>query len=172
MIAYDLRCSAAHQFEGWFGSSADYETQLCSGLLKCPVCGDEAITKMLSAPNIGRKSNQPSADVPVETEPTALSVEDAPAQPAETTMVTNNAPAPEAMAEMMGKLANAQQEMLKESKWVGRDFADEARAIHYGETDAQQIHGEASPDEAEALAEEGVTVAPLLFPYVPPEAKN
>ena len=172
MIAYDLRCSAAHQFEGWFGSSADYESQLRSGLLKCPVCGDQAITKMLSAPNIGRKGNQPSADVLVETEVTAPPVTDVPAQPVETTAVTNNAAAPEAVGEMMEKLAGAQQEMLKESKWVGRDFAEEARAIHYGETDAHQIHGEASPDEAKMLAEEGVTVAPLLFPYVPPEAKN
>jgi len=172
MIAYDLLCSSAHQFEGWFGSSADYENQLCSGLLKCPVCGDEAITKMLSAPNIGRKGNQPPADVPVEREMAAPTVADASTTPAETIAVTNNAAAPEAMSEMMGKLANAQQEMLKESKWVGRDFAEEARAIHYGETDSQQIHGEASPDEAKMLAEEGVTVAPLLFPYVPPEAQN
>ena len=70
MICFVL---AAHQFEGWFGSSADYESQLRSGLLKCPVCGDEAITKVLSAPNIGRKGNQPSAGAPVETEVTALS---------------------------------------------------------------------------------------------------
>ncbi len=127
---------------------------------------------MLSAPNIGRKGNQPQTNAPVETEVTAVTVADAPTQPAETTVVTNNAAAPEAMGEMMGKLAGAQQEMLKESKWVGRDFAEEARAIHYGETDAQKIHGEASSDEAKMLAEEGVTVAPLLFPYVPPEAKN
>jgi hypothetical protein len=84
-----------------------------------------------------------------------------------------NAPAlSPAMVEMMQKLAVAQSEMLKESQWVGRDFADTARAIHYGEENERLIHGETSADEAAALADEGIAVAPLPFPVVPPSAKN
>jgi hypothetical protein len=84
-----------------------------------------------------------------------------------------NAPAlPPAMVEMMHKLAAAQTEMLKASQWVGREFAETARAIHYGEEGDRLIHGETSADEAEALAEEGISVAPLPFPVIPPAAKN
>jgi hypothetical protein len=81
-------------------------------------------------------------------------------------------PAPQELAAMMVKLAEIQKEVLKDSQWVGRKFADEARAIHYGETENRQIHGETSPKEAEALVEEGISIAALPLPIVPPEAKN
>jgi hypothetical protein len=76
------------------------------------------------------------------------------------------------MIEMMQKLANAQSEMLKASDWVGREFAETARAIHYGEEADRLIHGETSRDEAEALADEGIAVAALPFPVIAPAAKN
>ena len=79
---------------------------------------------------------------------------------------------PPAVVEFVQKLAVAQTEMLKQSQWVGGQFAETARAIHYGEEADRLIHGETSADEAKALMEEGVQVAPLLFPVVPPSAKN
>ncbi len=162
MIAFDLQCSGGHKFEGWFASSSDFDGQQSGGLLACPVCNDAIVHKALSVPNVGRKGNQvgsAAANMP------------APAEQASGEVV--NAPAlPPAMLEMMHKLAAAQTEMLKTSDWVGRDFAETARAIHYGEEADRLIHGETSPDEAEALAEEGINVAPLPFPVIPPAAKN
>ncbi|NJM50566.1 MAG: DUF1178 family protein [Sphingomonadales bacterium] len=165
MISFNLCCGAGHEFEGWFGSSADYSAQIENGLLICPVCGDDVIRKLLTAPNIGRKGNQGSntAIPPVQSE--GLTNSDA-------TIVSNGDALPPAIAAMAEKIAEKQKELLKDSHWVGRKFAEEARAIHYNETSPRQIHGETSPQEAQALAEEGVAVSPLLFPYIPPEVKN
>ncbi len=168
MIAYDLRCTSAHEFEGWFGSSRDFDAQNTSGLLRCPICDDGGITKRLTAPHIGRKSNQAaqiSAPVSGEAGESSAALESSPPQLA-------NVPASEAMSEMITKLAKLQNEVLKDSRWVGRKFADEARAMHYGETQPQQIHGESSPQEADALAAEGIAIAALPLPVIPPEAKN
>jgi hypothetical protein len=162
MIAFDLRCSGGHCFEGWFASSQDFEVQQSGGLLACPVCDDGSVHKILSVPNVGRKGNQ------VVTSSTKSSEVEEPASGE----VMNAPTLPSAMIEMMQKLAAAQTEMLKESQWVGHEFAETARAIHYGEEDDRLIHGETSRDEAEALAEEGIAVAPLPFPVVPPSAKN
>ena len=76
------------------------------------------------------------------------------------------------MREMVHALTQAQAKVLEDSTWVGRGFAEHARAMHYGERERSSIHGEVAPDEARALVSEGVEVAPLLFPVVPPEAKN
>ena len=160
MIAFDLCCGKGHRFEGWFASSVEYDRQHESGLVKCPSCDDGVVRKALSVPNIGRKGNQKTkaTSLPVEATPNA-EVANVPAVPVD-------------MADMMQKLASAQAEMLKNSLWVGREFAETARSIHYGESDNQMIHGEVSPAEADALTEEGVAVAPLPFPFIPPEAKN
>lgn len=162
MIAFDLKCGSGHSFEGWFASSQDFDRQKAGGQILCPLCGDAHVEKALSVPNVGRKSNQGStlpAQTTVAAEPVTGEVMNAPALSP-------------AMVEMMQKLAVAQAEMLKESQWVGRDFADTARAIHYGEEADRLIHGETSMDEAVALADEGIAVAPLPFPVVPPSAKN
>lgn len=87
-------------------------------------------------------------------------------------MVTNSAHMPEIISELFDKLSAAQEAALKDSAWVGREFAEEARAIHYGEAEQRKIHGEVSPEEADALTEEGVQVAPLPLPYIPPQLKN
>jgi hypothetical protein len=76
------------------------------------------------------------------------------------------------MREIIQSLAQAQAKVLEDSTWVGRSFAEHARAMHYGEKDRESIHGEVAPEEARALLSEGVEVAPLLFPVIPPEAKN
>ncbi|MFN0046712.1 MAG: DUF1178 family protein [Sphingorhabdus sp.] len=162
MIAFDLSCSGGHSFEGWFASSADFEAQRSGGLIACPMCNDAIVHKALSVPNVGRKGNQVQP---------AAKIVSAPVEAA-TGEVMNAPTLPPKMAEMMQKLATAQSEMLKESQWVGGEFAETARAIHYGEETDRLIHGETSFDEAVSLAEEGIAVAPLPFPVIPPTAKN
>jgi hypothetical protein len=162
MIAFDLRCSNGHKFEGWFSSSNDFDVQQSGGLLGCPVCDTIMVHKALSVPNVGRKGNQ-----------AVVTPSHSPAPAEQVSADVVNAPSlPPAMKEIMHKLAAAQTEMLKESDWVGREFAETARAIHYGEEAGRLIHGETSADEAEALADEGIAVAPLPFPVIPPAAKN
>lgn len=150
MIVFDLKCGASHVFEAWFGSSAAYEEQRAAGLVECPVCGSGEVSKAVMAPNVGPKGNQRSA---------------APAVPAE-------APPPEAVKAAMAALAAMQARMLEKSQWVGTAFADKARAMHLGEEAVEQIHGQATPEQAQELIEEGVPVAPLLVPVVPPESRN
>lgn len=154
MIAFDLNCSNGHRFEGWFASSEDYSKQQSAGLLACPVCNDITVQKALSVPHVPKKGNQRSVSVPVAAEPPKTDA------------------LPPVVVELVQKLAVAQTEMLKQSQWVGGQFAETARAIHYGEEEDRIIHGETSAEEAKALMEEGVQVAPLLFPVVPPSAKN
>jgi hypothetical protein len=178
MITFDLHCSLGHGFEGWFSSSTDYDAQQLKGLLRCPYCDDAHVEKSLSAPNIGRKGNQaPSRKNESEHVPADAAVGEQVGGkmtivPSTNVASANMTPAPQELAAMMVKLAEIQKEVLKDSQWVGRKFADEARAIHYGETENRQIHGETSPKEAEALVEEGISIAALPLPIVPPEAKN
>lgn len=158
MIVFDLRCSAhGHVFEAWFGSTADFEDQSARGLLLCPMCGDPDVSKAVMAPAVAAKGNRRPAETPASagpTAPVALAGDEA------------------RMREIMQSLAQAQAKVLEDSTWVGRGFAEHARAMHYGEKDRASIHGEVAPEEARALISEGVEVAPLLFPVVPPEAKN
>ena len=162
MISFDLQCEHSHRFEGWFGSSADYDMQKQKGLVDCPVCGSLAVEKCLTAPNVGRKGNQAGISAKV---PNGVNDGDL-------ALLSNSSELPDQMLKMIEKIAQIQADSLKDSTWVGRKFAEEARAIHYGETDAHIIHGETSAEEAKQLAEEGVPIAPLLFPFIPPEAKN
>ncbi|MBA37747.1 MAG: hypothetical protein CMN61_04695 [Sphingobium sp.] len=156
MIVFDLKCSnQGHVFEAWFGSSGDYEAQQARGLIACPVCGDTSVMKAVMAPAIAAKGNQRAAPTKQDVAAPAASGAD--------------------MAKMQAlveAVAQAQQKLLADSTWVGRDFADQARAMHYGEQDRASIHGEVAPAEAKALIAEGVEVAPLPLPVVPPHAKN
>jgi hypothetical protein len=120
------------------------------------------VQKALSVPHVPKKGNQRSVAVPI----ADVAAPAAAAAPAKTDAL------PPAVVEFVQKLAVAQTEMLKQSQWVGGQFAETARAIHYGEEADRIIHGETSADEAKALMEEGVQVAPLLFPVLPPSAKN
>lgn len=154
MIVFDLRCSASHIFEAWFGSSQDYEDQNSRNLIACPVCGDADIVKAVMAPAVAAKSNQRSgAALPVQNQ-------------------IQEAEQAAKMRALLTEMAKAQGEALKNSEWVGREFADVARAMHYGEQDHKTIHGEVAPQEARSLMEEGVEVAPLLLPVVPPAIRN
>ncbi len=163
MIVYDLSCDQGHRFEGWFGSSDDYARQLATGMLSCPACGSGEVSKAPMAPSVGKKGNQ-RADAPKAMVAGAAGEEGA--------RPVSNAPMPAEVKQALEKLADAQKKALKNSKWVGKSFADESRAMHYGERDHQAIHGEASPEEAKELIDEGVPVAPLPFPVAPPEDLN
>lgn len=162
MIVFDLEChDGGHRFEGWFGSSGDFASQQEQGLLSCPVCGSAAVHKAVMAPNLGRKGNQ----LPAAAAPAAAA-----RAPAVRPMATPPLP-PEAMA-MLRAVATMQAEALKQSTWVGDRFSEDARAMHYGEKDAAPIHGQATAQEARSLIEEGIEVAPILFPVVPPHEAN
>ena len=158
MIVFDLKCGGGHVFEAWFGSSGDYADQRARGLVACPICGDDGIEKAAMAPAIPAKSNRAPSSVALPPPPTGA--------------VTNQPPEAAQMQAMLQALAAAQTKALENSEWVGRAFADKARAMHYGEEAHSAIHGEVAPQEARALIEEGVEVAPLPLPVVPPEAKN
>jgi len=144
VIVFDLKCTRTHVFEAWFGSSSDYEDQRARGLLTCPICGDADITKAVMAPNIPAKGNRAPATAAAAPDPKAL----------------------------MAALAQVQSKMLEGSQWVGLSFADKARAMHAGEESIAPIHGQASLAEAKALIEDGVPVAPLPLPVIPPEQCN
>jgi hypothetical protein len=155
MIVFDLSCHDGHRFEGWFGSSTDFEDQRARGLLACPSCGSADVTKAPMAPAVPAKGNTRAEVLPPE----------APKQVA-------NTPMPPQVQQALAALAKAQAEALKNSTWVGNKFADETRKMHYGERDEAPIHGQASLAEAKALIEEGVPVAPLPFPVAPPDKLN
>ena len=153
MIAYDLSCDNAHLFEVWFRSSGDYADQRERGLVMCPHCGSTDIAKAPMAPAISAKGNR-GADTPAKNSP------------------VEGGKLPEKVKAAMAALAKAQAESIKDSTWVGEDFAKQSREMHYGERDEKLIHGRASAKEARDLLEEGVGVAPLLVPVVPPDEAN
>lgn len=157
MIVFDLACAAGeHRFEAWFASSDSFADQQARGLIACPVCGDSAVRKAVMAPRVGAKSNQQSPPV------SALQPVAAP----------DDGPSPELARRVLAEIAARQAEMLPQSRWVGRDFADAARAMHEGRAPENLIHGQASPEEARALRDDGIAAMPLLVPIVPPDAVN
>ena len=172
MIVFDLECRASelgggHKFEGWFGSSDQFAQQQARGLVTCPVCGSDDVSKALTAPNLARKGNQLSVKAAKQALDEATAPPSAPATQA---MAGPKLP-PEAV-QMLRAVAAMQAEALKTSRWVGNRFAEETRAMHYGEKDEVQIHGQATPAEARELIEEGVPIAPILFPLIPPGEAN
>ncbi|XUU60038.1 DUF1178 family protein [Erythrobacter sp. HA6-11] len=168
MIVFDLSCAAGHRFEGWFGSSTDYEDQQARGLVSCPHCGTDEVNKAPMAPAVPAKGNQDRAPAPIEAE----SEESSSSAGASPVNPLTSGEIPPAVQKAMQALADAQAKALKESRYVGDSLADEARAMHYGEKDLEAIHGKATLEEAKELLEEGVPVAPLLAPYTPPDELN
>lgn len=164
MIIFDLKCAdEEHHFEGWFGSSQDYAEQLARGLLDCPVCGSRNIGKAAMAPNLGKKANQQRMTAgPTESTAGDQAVSSA----------SNGTTVPTEYAEVIGKLAEVQEKLLSGSEWVGDQFAERARDIHYGEADDRSIHGTASAKDVADLAEEGIAATALPLPVLPPETKN
>jgi len=152
MIHYNLRCERGHAFESWFQSSAAYESQEKRKLVNCPVCGSAKVERAIMAPRIvGKKGRDKAEPAP------------AAAAPADSTAPAST-PTPLLMAqerELRAKLKELRDHIVKNADNVGERFPNEARKMHYGDIEHRPIYGEASPDEARALIEEGVEVSPL-----------
>lgn len=156
MIRYQLRCENGHGFDGWFRDSATFEKQAAAGLVECPSCASTRVERALMTPAIPKKG-RPARNAAPEAPP-------APLRP------TAAAPAPTAVAgrmpaELRAVLARLRAEVERTCDYVGPAFAEEARKMHRGESERRGIYGETTPEEAEALREEGVEFASL--PWVP-----
>lgn len=136
MIVFELACAQGHRFEGWFASSDEFASQRERSLVSCPICNDAHVERIPSA----RVSVPKGAPAEVSTTP-------APAEP-----VAAGLP-----SEVVAQL----REMIRNTENVGRRFPEEARKIHYEEVPPRAIRGQASPEEAQALNEEGIEFAPL-----------
>jgi hypothetical protein len=158
MILYTLRCAKGHEFESWFKDSKTYERQEKRALIPCPSCGSAEVTRALMSPRIGKggKGGAVEVEAPAETAP-------APAVPAaDQAMASLAHHMPKEMRETLLKL---RRQVEKNCDYVGSDFAEEARKIHYGESDKRGIYGETSDKEAEALSEEGIEFGRV--PWIP-----
>lgn len=165
MMIYDLACPQGHRFEGWFGSSGEYEDQQGEGLIACPQCGSIEIEKAPMAPAVGAKGNRSgSAMVPRDIDSQNEGRGDGDA--------VSGGSIPLVVAKALDALAKVQAKALESSEYVGEKFAEQSRAIHYGEREEATIHGKASDKERQELVDEGITVMPLLAPFVPPEDVN
>ncbi|MGX1098358.1 DUF1178 family protein [Amorphus sp. MBR-141] len=147
MIRYSLTCDARHGFEAWFRSAEDCDRQLADGILTCPACGSGAIDRALMAPAIARTAKAPRLAEPP------------PAPDPEQTQAL--LPQNPKLAQMAAALKELRDRITANADDVGERFPEEARRIHYGESEARGIYGQASAEEAAALVEEGVEVMPL-----------
>jgi hypothetical protein len=150
MIRYNLRCERGHAFESWFQSSSAYESQEKRKLVNCPSCGSAKVERAIMAPRIvSKKDRQEPAPAPA---------------PAASTEITAPASTPLMMAqerELRAKLKELRDHIVKNADNVGERFPNEARKMHYGDIEHRPIYGEASPEEARSLIDEGVEVSPL-----------
>ncbi|HEY1392180.1 MAG TPA: DUF1178 family protein [Methylibium sp.] len=145
MKVLNLLCSRGHGFEGWFGSEEDYQAQLERGLVECPLCADKGITRLPSAPrlNLSGLREEPTTPAPVVQPPAAATPE---------------------QASVEALWLSAIRHVMAHTEDVGERFAEEARRIHYGESEHRGIRGRTSQEEAVALAEEGIEVMALPIP--------
>ena len=139
MKVLNLQCTHGHGFEGWFASEDDFQGQLARGLVECPLCGDQAVQKMPSAPRLNLSGAKPAE------------------QPKQEVMATPDRAMQAAWLKMV-------RHVMANTEDVGERFAEEARKIHYGETEERGIRGQASREETQALLEEGISVLPLPVP--------
>lgn len=139
MIRYDLICDQGHAFDGWFRDSAAYDSQAAQSLVTCSVCGSVKVEKQLMAPGIPVKSNRK----------------------ADATQKMAAGPVDPRLALMMQMVRDMRRQVEENAEYVGDRFAEEARKIHYEETEKRGIYGEATAEDANALIEEGIEVHPL-----------
>ena len=183
MILFDLLCSQGHAFEAWFRDNDSFERLVAVGEIQCAVCGDTNIKKALMAPKISsskavaRHAARDDAERAAETSKANQSQEASPSVPATvpSSMAVHDNPGPlsaspsvavpEKVAEAMKMLRKVQTHIEKNFDHVGQRFAEEARKMHYGEAEKRSIYGEATKDEAEALADEGIEVNQM--PWLP-----
>ena len=151
MIHYNLRCERGHAFESWFQSSSAYESQEKRKLVNCPVCGSAKVERAIMAPQIVSKKGRDAAlPAPAAAPPAAEN-----ASPAATPLLMARE------RELRAKLRELRDHIVKSADNVGERFPNEARKMHYGDIEHRPIYGEASPEEARALIDEGVEVSPL-----------
>ena len=149
MIRYNLRCDHGHAFESWFQNSSAYESQERRKLVSCPACGSVKVERAIMAPQVVSKKGRDSV---------------APSPPAASTEIAAPASTPLLMAqerELRAKLKELRDHIVKNADNVGERFPNEARKMHYGDIEHRPIYGEASPEEARSLIDEGVEVSPL-----------
>src|SRR5882757_6406721 len=159
MIRYSLRCERDHAFESWFQDSSAYDAQVKRKLVSCPVCSSVKIEKAIMAPRIAGTSSTRSRQ-PVPTPPA----------PAEIPAAATSTPLMMAQErELRAKLKELRDHIVKNADNVGEQFPNEARKMHYGDIEHRPIYGEASPEEARSLVDEGIEVSPLP---VLPEDRN
>lgn len=149
MKVLDLQCPASHVFEGWFASEEDFQGQLQRGLVECPVCGDTHITKKLSAPRLNLGAGEPEASASASASPKPSAAAGAPAL---------------TPATLQAAYMKAVRHVLAHTEDVGERFAQEARKMHYGETEERGIRGQASAQETMELLDEGIEILPLPVP--------
>jgi hypothetical protein len=149
MIHYQLQCAEGHAFDGWFPGSAAFDRQAEAGLLSCPICADTRVTRAMMAPSVAKKSNAVTLTAPKAVALPAAPSDDVPRLP----------------DVMRAALQRLRAEIETHCDHVGADFAEEARRIHYGEAPVRGIYGDATPDEAEALADEGIDIGRI--PWLP-----
>ena len=159
MIKYQLICDQNHEFEGWFQGSAAFDEQAVNGLLRCPLCDSDQVKRALMTPNLAspkqRKSTAPSA---ASQAGHAATPDRAPAVQAEKV---------QAYGAALAELRQLRQKIVKDCRDVGDNFAEEARKIHYGESEAEGIYGQATQKERESLKDEGIEIFDM--PWVPPD---
>jgi len=148
MIRYTLRCDRGHAFESWFQTSSAYDSQVKRKLVTCPACGSARVEKAIMAPQIVSKKGRDNAAP-------------APASPADVTIPSSTPLMMAQERELRAKLRELRDHIVKNADNVGERFPNEARKMHYGDIEHRPIYGEASPDEARSLIEEGVEVSPL-----------
>jgi len=155
MILYDLKCKAGHVFEVWFKNSSAYDAQSAARELQCPHCGTSDVTKAPMAPHLARHHGEAAPSVPASVPEPAATSTPAP--------VVIDDHAREILHQIHEAMAQLREHVEKNCDYVGPRFPDEARKIHYGETETRGIYGEASDDEAKALNEEGIEVQRLAW---------
>ena len=160
MIRYELVCDKGDRFEAWFRGSGDFDAQAAGGLLSCPACGSTVVEKALMAPSVRSSKKRASAPAEQESEPAAPKTE-----LIDTARLT--AGADPALSKAMDLVRRIAREVRANSEDVGRRFAEEARKIHYRESEPRSIVGEATEAEARELLEEGIEFQPL--PILPEE---
>lgn len=153
MKVLDLQCAHQHEFEGWFGSEDDFVSQLGRGLVTCPLCGDAHIQKKLSAPRLNLRAGRGDAEATATPTPASAAV-----------AMTNHGMNPD-LAALQARMLRALREVVANTEDVGERFAHEARAMHHGEVEHRNIRGQASPEEALAMMEEGIEV--IALPTLP-----
>ncbi len=162
MIHYQLRCGTGHEFDGWFRGSAAYEEQARRGLLECPVCGERQIERALMAPSLPRGREAPIQAPSAPPQPQAQPDVQPGSQLAHAPAAGREAILPDQLRAVLHRLRG---EIERQCEYVGDRFAVEARRIHEGESERRGIFGEATPAEAESLAEDGIEVSRI--PWLP-----